>query len=160
MRLASRRFVFHGGSRALGRGASRRHLEVLSAPASTLPANALIGQQSRLGRSIKRSGDVVFSLAVISLGSPVFLLLALLVKLSSPGPVFYVQRRVGRDYRHFGCIKFRTMRADADDILANLLVKSASMRAEFERDFKLRKDPRITPIGRFLRRSSLDELPQ
>ena len=160
MRLASRRFVFHGGSRALGRGASRRHLEVLSAPASTLPANALIGQQSRLGGSIKRSGDVVFSLAVISLGSPVFLLLALLVKLSSPGPVFYVQRRVGRDYRHFGCIKFRTMRADADDILANLLVKSASMRAEFERDFKLRKDPRITPIGRFLRRSSLDELPQ
>ncbi|MEC9452063.1 MAG: sugar transferase, partial [Cyanobacteriota bacterium] len=87
MRLASRRFVFHGGSRALGRGASRRHLEVLAAPASTLPANALIGQQSRLGRSIKRSGDVVFSLAVISLGSPVFLLLALLVKLSSPGPV-------------------------------------------------------------------------
>ena len=160
MRLASRRFVFHGGSRALGRGASRRHLEVLSAPASTLPANALIGQQSRFGRSIKRSGDVVFSLAVISLGSPIFLLLALLVKLSSPGPVFYVQRRVGRDYRHFGCIKFRTMRADADDILANLLVKSASMRAEFERDFKLRKDPRITPIGRFLRRSSLDELPQ
>ncbi len=160
MRLASRRFVFHGGSRALGRGASRRHLEVLSAPASTLPANALIGQQSRFGRSIKRSGDVLFSLAVISLGSPVFLLLALLVKLSSPGPVFYVQRRVGRDYRHFGCIKFRTMRADADDILANLLVKSASMRAEFERDFKLRKDPRITPIGRFLRRSSLDELPQ
>ena len=160
MRLASRRFVFHGGSRALLRGASRRHLEVLSAPASTLPANALIGQQSRLGRSIKRSGDVVFSLAVISLGSPIFLLLALLVKLSSPGPVFYVQRRLGRDYRHFGCIKFRTMRADADDILANLLVKSASMRAEFERDFKLRKDPRITPIGRFLRRSSLDELPQ
>ena len=160
MRLASRRFVFHGGSRALGRGASRRHLEVLSAPASTLPANALIGQQSRFGRSIKRSGDVLFSLAVISLGSPVFLLLALLVKLSSPGPVFYVQRRVGRDYRHFGCIKFRTMRADADDILANLLVKSASMKAEFERDFKIRKDPRITPIGRFLRRSSLDELPQ
>ncbi|MED5562035.1 MAG: sugar transferase [Cyanobacteriota bacterium] len=160
MRLASMRFGFHGGSRALGRGASRRHLEVLSAPASTLPANALIGQQSRFGRSIKRSGDVLFSLAVISLGSPVFLLLALLVKLSSPGPVFYVQRRVGRDYRHFGCIKFRTMRADADDILANLLVKSASMRAEFERDFKIRKDPRITPIGRFLRRSSLDELPQ
>ncbi len=160
MRSSSRRFVLHTGGRAISRGVSRRHLEVLSAPLSPLSANALIRQQSRLGRVIKRSGDVLFSLVVISLGSPIFLLLAVLVKVSSPGPVFYVQQRVGRDYRHFGCIKFRTMRADAEDVLSNLLVNSASMRAEFERDFKLRQDPRITPIGRFLRRSSLDELPQ
>lgn len=160
MGSAPRRSVLHTGGRAISREASRRHLEVLSAPLSPLPANELIRQQSRLGRVIKRFGDVVFSLAVISLGAPIFILLAVLVKLSSPGPVFYVQQRVGRDYRHFGCIKFRTMRADADDVLSNLLVNSASMRAEFERDFKLRKDPRITPIGRFLRRSSLDELPQ
>ncbi|HGY5539986.1 MAG: sugar transferase [Prochlorococcus sp.] len=160
MGSAPRRSVLHTGGRAISREASRRHLEVLSAPLSPLPANELIRQQSRLGRVIKRFGDVVFSLAVISLGAPIFILLAVLVKLSSPGPIFYVQQRVGRDYRHFGCIKFRTMRADADDVLSNLLVNSASMRAEFERDFKLRKDPRITPIGRFLRRSSLDELPQ
>ena len=160
MGSAPRRSVLHTGGRAISREASRRHLEVLSAPLSPLPANELIRQQSRLGRVVKRFGDVVFSLAVISLGAPIFILLAVLVKLSSPGPIFYVQQRVGRDYRHFGCIKFRTMRADADDVLSNLLVNSASMRAEFERDFKLRKDPRITPIGRFLRRSSLDELPQ
>ncbi len=160
MGSAPRRSVLHTGGRAISREASRRHLEVLSAPLSPLPANELIRQQSRLGRVVKRFGDVVFSLAVISLGAPIFILLAVLVKLSSPGPIFFVQQRVGRDYRHFGCIKFRTMRADADDVLSNLLVNSASMRAEFERDFKLRKDPRITPIGRFLRRSSLDELPQ
>ena len=117
-------------------------------------------RQSRLGRSLKRTGDVLFSLSVLGIGSPLFLLLAALVKLSSPGPVFYVQKRVGRGYRRFGCIKFRTMRPDADAVLAQVLERSPSMRAEFERDFKLRDDPRITPIGRFLRRSSLDELPQ
>jgi Sugar transferases involved in lipopolysaccharide synthesis len=105
-----------------------------------------------VGRSIKRSGDVLFSLAVLALGAPLFGLLAALVKLSSPGPVFYVQKRVGRGYRRFGCIKFRTMRADADAVLAQVLERSPAMRAEFERDFKLREDPRITPIGRFLRR--------
>jgi lipopolysaccharide/colanic/teichoic acid biosynthesis glycosyltransferase len=103
---------------------------------------------------------VFFSLGMLLLGAPMFLLLAVLVKISSPGPVFYVQRRVGRGYRHFGCIKFRTMRPDADRVLARVLADSPEMKAEFERDFKLREDPRITPIGRFLRRSSLDELPQ
>ena len=88
------------------------------------------------------------------------LLLAALVKLSSSGPVFYTQRRVGRNYQRFGCIKFRTMRADADVVLARFLEADPSLRAEFERDFKLKRDPRITAVGRFLRRSSLDELPQ
>lgn len=125
-----------------------------------MTALSLVRRQSRVGRTIKRSGDVVFSLAVLAVGAPLFGLLAALVKLSSPGPVFYVQTRVGRGYRRFGCIKFRTMRADADAVLAQVLEQSPEMRAEFERDFKLREDPRITPIGRFLRRSSLDELPQ
>ena len=144
----------------LRRRASRRHLELVAAPPSSLSSLTLVREQSRLGRSLKRSGDVVFSAAVLGLGSPLFLFLAVLVKLSSPGPVFYVQKRVGRGYRNFGCIKFRTMRPDADAILAQVLERSPEMRAEFDRDFKLRNDPRITPIGRFLRRSSLDELPQ
>ena len=61
-------------------------------------------------RLIDEFGDVLFSLLVLGIGSPVFVLIAVLVKLSSKGPVFYVQRRVGRDYKRFGCIKFRTMR--------------------------------------------------
>jgi len=123
-------------------------------------ASQLIGLQSRRSRSFKRAGDVIFSLAVLSLGSPVFLALGLLVKLTSRGPVFYVQQRVGRDYRSFGCIKFRTMRRDADKILSALLSSSPDLEEEFRNDFKLRNDPRITRLGKFLRRSSLDELPQ
>ena len=109
---------------------------------------------------VKRVGDISFSLLVLSLGSPLLLLLALVVKLSSKGSVFYCQRRIGRGYRGFGCLKFRTMRKDADRVLAAVLASDPVLRAEFERDFKLKNDPRITPIGRFLRRSSLDELPQ
>jgi lipopolysaccharide/colanic/teichoic acid biosynthesis glycosyltransferase len=125
-----------------------------------LSSRQLIQLQSRRSRVIKRSGDILFSLMVLGLGSPVYLLLAMLVKLSSRGPVFYVQQRVGRDYRSFGCIKFRTMRRDADRVLSRLLAESPHLREEFHSDFKLRDDPRITPLGRFLRRSSLDELPQ
>ena len=116
--------------------------------------------QSSSARVAKRTGDITFSLLVLSLGSPLLLALALLVKLSSRGPVFYVQPRVGRDYRSFGCIKFRTMRQDADRMLAGILKRSPHLEAEFRNDFKLKDDPRITPLGKFLRRSSLDELPQ
>ena len=134
--------------------------EVISKEPSSLPAVEIIRNQSRSGRTLKRIGDIVFSLIVLTLGSPVFILIGILVKLSSPGSVFYIQKRVGRNYREFGCIKFRTMYKDADDLLPNLLEKYPLMRKEFEKDFKLRQDPRITKLGRFLRRSSLDELPQ
>jgi lipopolysaccharide/colanic/teichoic acid biosynthesis glycosyltransferase len=97
---------------------------------------------------------------VLSLGAPLFLLLGLMVKLTSRGPVFYVQQRVGRDYRSFGCIKFRTMRRDADRVLGLLLAQSPDLAEEYRNDYKLKNDPRITPLGKFLRRSSLDELPQ
>ena len=157
---ASRPSLRQAAGLAIGRSAYKPHLAVISAPPSLLPAGTLIRQQSRMGRGIKRSGDVLFSLAVLGLGSPVLLVLALLIKLSSPGPVFYVQRRVGRGYQRFGCIKFRTMRPDADAVLAKVLENDPALRAEYERDFKLKRDPRITSIGRFLRRSSLDELPQ
>jgi len=123
-------------------------------------ATSLLAGQSKRGRVIKRAGDIGFSLLVLALGSPLLLLLAVLVKLSSKGSVFYCQRRIGRGYRGFGCLKFRTMRKDADRVLAQVLASDPELRAEFERDFKLKNDPRITPIGKFLRRSSLDELPQ
>jgi lipopolysaccharide/colanic/teichoic acid biosynthesis glycosyltransferase len=126
----------------------------------SLSAEQLIDLQSKRSRFIKRGGDIVFSMLVLGLGSPVLLALALLVKLSSKGPVFYVQQRVGRDYRSFGCIKFRTMRRDADKILSRILSESPDLQEEFRNDFKLKNDPRITRLGKFLRRSSLDELPQ
>ena len=134
--------------------------EVISKGPSSLPAVEIIRNQSRYGRTLKRIGDVVFSLLVLTLGSPIFIFIGILVKLSSPGPIFYIQKRIGRNYRDFGCIKFRTMYKDADELLPNLLKKYPLMRKEFEKDFKLRHDPRITKLGRFLRRSSLDELPQ
>lgn len=126
----------------------------------TPTAEQLIELQSRRARTFKRSGDIIFSLAALTLGAPLFLALGVLVKLSSRGPVFYVQQRVGRDYRSFGCIKFRTMRRDADKVLSALLLSSPDLEEEFRNDFKLKNDPRITRLGKFLRRSSLDELPQ
>ena len=134
--------------------------EPLGRSVRLLRADQLIQLQSKRSRVMKRSGDIIFSLAVLGLGSPVFLALALLVKLTSRGPVFYIQQRVGRDYRSFGCIKFRTMRRDADRILSRILSESPDLQEEFRNDFKLKNDPRITRLGKFLRRSSLDELPQ
>ncbi|MEB3300961.1 MAG: sugar transferase, partial [Cyanobacteriota bacterium] len=128
-------------------------------PSLLAPAE-LIDLQSKRSRVIKRAGDIVFSFSVLAIGAPVFVALALLVKASSQGPVFYVQPRIGRDYKKFGCIKFRTMRKDSDKILKSLLASSPELKKEFAKDFKLKNDPRITKIGKFLRRSSLDELPQ
>ncbi len=142
------------------KGSTKIPFEVISQEPSSLLAVDIIRNQSRYGRSLKRIGDIIFSLLVLTLGSPIFFLIGILVKLSSPGSVFYIQKRVGRNYKEFGCIKFRTMYKDADDLLPNLLNKYPLMRKEFENDFKLRQDPRITKLGRFLRRSSLDELPQ
>ena len=142
------------------KGSPRIPFEVITKEPSSLLAVEIIRNQSRYGRTLKRIGDVVFSLLVLILGSPIFILIGILVKLSSPGSIFYIQKRIGRNYREFGCIKFRTMYKDADELLPNLLEKYPLMRKEFEKDFKLRKDPRITKLGRFLRRSSLDELPQ
>lgn len=154
--------VWSYGSASLAPGslAGLPSAPALPGPAPLLTAEQLIELQSRRSRVVKRTGDIVFSLAVLSLGSPIYILLALLVKLTSRGPVFYVQQRVGRGYRTFGCIKFRTMRPDADRQLARLLATSPDLESEFLTDFKLRHDPRITRLGKLLRRSSLDELPQ
>lgn len=108
----------------------------------------------------KRLFDVLFSLSVLILFSPVYLLLVLLIALSSPGPIFYVQERVGKDHKPFGCIKFRTMVENADEVLLHMMATTPNLREEFEDNFKLKKDPRITGIGYFLRVTSLDEFPQ
>ena len=103
--------------------------------------------------------DRVGAFCALTLLSPVFLALALIVKRDG-GPAFYSQRRIGQNGRPFKCWKFRSMVTNSAEVLSNLLENSAEARAEWERDFKLKDDPRITRIGAFLRKTSLDELPQ
>lgn len=112
------------------------------------------------GSFAKRLFDVVFSLAVLVIFSPMYGLLAALIALSSSGPIFYTQKRVGKNFKSFGCIKFRTMVDNAEAKLEEMMDESPQLRQEFEQDFKLRQDPRITAIGKFLRYTSLDEFPQ
>ncbi|GAA6617702.1 sugar transferase [Scytonema sp. NUACC26] len=116
--------------------------------------------QALNGEFAKRLFDIVFSLLVLILFSPVYLLLGLLIALSSDGPIFYIQERVGKNYKPFNCIKFRTMVTNADEVLVQIMETSPHLRDEFETNFKLKHDPRITKIGRFLRITSLDEFPQ
>jgi len=112
------------------------------------------------GEKAKRLFDIIFSLLVLILFSPVYLILALLIALSSHGPIFYIQERVGKNYQRFNCIKFRTMVSNADEILIQMMETSPQFKQEFQNSFKLKKDPRITTIGKFLRITSLDEFPQ
>lgn len=108
----------------------------------------------------KRIFDILLSLAILAVAAPFFLLCIVGVKLSSPGPVFYAHPRVGRGGRPFGCWKFRTMVRDADAKLQPLLASDPALMQEWRTYFKLKVDPRVTSIGRFLRKTSLDELPQ
>lgn len=111
-------------------------------------------------KTTKRVFDIAFSLTVLIVFAPVYLVVMLLIAISSPGPIFYVQERVGKNYKRFGCIKFRTMVRNADAMLVELMETSPYLRQEFQVNRKLRRDPRITWIGRFLRMTSLDEFPQ
>lgn len=108
-------------------------------------------------RFLKRTFDIIGSTLLIVLLSPVLIVTAIAVKVSSPGPVFYRQERVGRNRTHFDMLKFRSMVTDADAQLASLLEQQG--RAD-QPLFKVENDPRITPVGRFIRKYSLDELPQ
>lgn len=107
----------------------------------------------------KRSLDIVLVLVSLPVTLPVIALLALAVALGGGNP-FYTQTRVGKGGRLFRMWKLRSMVPDAERRLAELLASDAGLRAEWERNQKLRRDPRITWVGRFLRKSSLDELPQ
>ena len=112
------------------------------------------------GNFVKRMFDIVFASFVLTIFSPVYLILTILVALNSQGPVFYVQQRVGKNHQLFNCIKFRTMIDNADEMLETMMQDSDLMRQEFSDSFKLKQDPRITTIGKFLRLTSLDEFPQ
>src|SRR5262249_9084846 len=117
------------------------------------------GLDRPLPRLFKRSFDVVVSSATLLAASPLIALLALIVKLDG-GPAFYRHKRIGLNGQVFSCLKFRSMVAKSDEVLQAYLDKYPLAKAEWNRDHKLRNDPRITIAGRILRRTSLDELPQ
>ena len=104
--------------------------------------------------------DVFSSFFLILCSLPIFISIMILVKFSSRGPIFYSQKRLGKNKKNFNCIKFRTMHPEAEDLLRNLLENNNEIKSEFEKNHKLKNDPRVTPIGLFLRKTSLDELPQ
>lgn len=127
----------------------------------TLTAPHLDGASMEIKhKPLKRIFDIVFSLLVLTLGSPIFLLIALAVKCSSKGPIFYSHERIGRGGKPFACYKYRTMYRDADQRLEELLQQHPELRQEWEANRKLKNDPRVIPFGSFLRKTSLDELPQ
>jgi undecaprenyl-phosphate galactose phosphotransferase len=117
------------------------------------------GLMSPMRQGIKRLFDVVVSVLLIALLLPVLLVITGFVAWGG-GPVLYGHKRIGRGDRPFKCLKFRTMAVDSDKILANLIATDPEIAREWRQNFKLENDPRITAIGRFLRKTSLDELPQ
>ncbi|MBB2964903.1 sugar transferase [Methylobacterium sp. R2-1] len=108
----------------------------------------------------KRGFDIVFALSVLLLLLPLFVVVAAAVRLGDGGPIFYRHRRVGRDGRLFGCLKFRTMRQDSQAALEAYLAKDPAARQEWLETRKIKNDPRVTAVGSYLRKTSLDELPQ
>lgn len=114
------------------------------------------GPQINWMMTLKRVIDVIGSLALIIVLAPVLIVIALLIKLTSPGPVFFIQERVGYNKRRFRMFKFRTMVPDAEQRMAEV----EHLNEVSGPVFKIRNDPRVTPIGAFLRKTSLDELPQ
>lgn len=107
----------------------------------------------------KRAFDILGSLLLGLVFSPLMITIVLLLRREGR-PIIYRHRRVGRDGKTFECLKFRSMVPDADRVLRDLLERQPELLAEWLRDHKLRHDPRVTTLGRFLRRTSLDELPQ
>jgi len=117
--------------------------------------------KSDFNKFVKKSFDVVFSILLLPFLFVMVVIFGILIRADSRGSVFLMQDRIGKEGKLFKCIKFRTMFWNADEILDNYLEKNEEVRAEWSRYKKLRDyDPRVTRVGRFLRRTSLDELPQ
>ena len=106
---------------------------------------------------VKRFLDIFLSLIGLIILSPIFLIIAIIIKLDSKGPVFFVHSRIGEKGKPIGIYKFRTMVTNAEELIKKF---TPEQKEEFEKNFKLENDPRVTKIGNFLRKTSLDELPQ
>lgn len=113
-----------------------------------------------LYKFVKRGFDIVVSFSAMILLLPLFLVIGILIKLDSKGPIFFLQKRIGKDGKLFRLYKFRTMQVNADKELRRILARDEEARKEYEINKKLKNDPRITRIGNLIRKLSIDELPQ
>ncbi len=113
-----------------------------------------------LSEAAKRAFDISVALVALTLTLPVWIVVALVTVIERRGPALYAQERIGRHGRMFRCWKFRTMRPDADDVLQAVLDADPVLAQEWAESHKLTRDPRVTPLGRILRRFDLDEIPQ
>jgi exopolysaccharide production protein ExoY len=129
-------------------------------PSDTASNFTSVTIEKPMGGVWKRTLDIAIAISALFLLSPLFLLTALLVKLSDGGPVFYSHNRVGYGGKSFGCIKFRTMRVGAEKRFEEYLQSNPDAAAEWENTRKLKFDPRVTVFGHALRKTSVDELPQ
>lgn len=122
----------------------------------TPPVRAGLVAVTALQLRVKRAVDVVGSFMLLTLLAPLFLVVAMLVRVTSPGPIFYAQERLGTAGRPFRILKFRSMYRDADQRLGEV----AALNEADGPVFKIRNDPRVTPVGKVVRKLSIDELPQ
>ena len=144
--------IGHDFAESLERGSSRPHSEAFRR--ASLPTSLF------RYRVIKRFGDILLVILALPILLPALLLVAAVVKFTSPGPIFFSHRRICRDGAFFSMWKFRTMCVNSSDVLEQHLSTHPAARAEWAKSHKLRVDPRVTSVGLFLRRYSLDELPQ
>ena len=145
--------------------------ELFGLPTSNISARGMMEEQAvvlrvqnnlarKSNRIMKRIFDIVATVCGGILILPIFAIVAVLIYLDSPGPIVFGHKRVGQGGKEFPCYKFRSMVPNAQEALEVYLKENPTAREEWERDFKLKDDPRVTRIGKFLRKTSLDELPQ
>lgn len=113
-----------------------------------------------LGGWSKRLTDICGAMVALVMAAPLLLICAIIIRCTSPGPIFFQHRRIGFRGESFGCLKFRSMYCDAEARLEGILASDPLAREEWLAHQKLARDPRVTPFGAFMRRTSLDELPQ
>ncbi|MBS5711111.1 MAG: exopolysaccharide biosynthesis polyprenyl glycosylphosphotransferase, partial [Veillonella sp.] len=145
--------------------------ELFGLPTSNITARGMMEEQAvvlrvqnnlarKSNRIMKRIFDIVATVCGGILILPILAIVAVLIYLDSPGPIVFGHKRVGQGGKEFPCYKFRSMVPNAQEALEVYLKENPAAREEWERDFKLKDDPRVTRIGKFLRKTSLDELPQ
>ncbi|MBF1759841.1 undecaprenyl-phosphate galactose phosphotransferase WbaP [Veillonella sp.] len=145
--------------------------ELFGLPTSNITARGMMEEQAvvlrvqnnlarKSNRIMKRIFDIIATICGGILILPIFVMIALLIYLDSPGPIVFGHKRIGQGGKEFSCYKFRSMVPNAQEALEVYLKENPAAREEWERDFKLKDDPRVTRIGKFLRKTSLDELPQ